>query len=79
MSERPFRLLPRVTERNRHFWQGGEHGELRFLRCEPCGTWVHPPQPVCPDCLGKRLAPGTRIKAAGHTITIRAGRAPKVR
>jgi len=57
MSEKPFRLLPRVTDRNRHFWQGGKQGRLQFLRCRACETWIHPPQPVCPECLGKDLAP----------------------
>jgi uncharacterized OB-fold protein len=56
MADKPFRVLPKLTDLNRHFWQGGEAGELRFLRCRPCGTFVHPPSPVCPDCLGKQLA-----------------------
>ena len=49
-SEKPFRLLPRVTPANEHFWRGGREGELRFLRCGPCGTFVHPPSPRCPAC-----------------------------
>jgi uncharacterized OB-fold protein len=52
---RPFRVLPHVTAANEHFWRGGEHGELRFLRCRACRTYVHPPAPVCPDCYGKDL------------------------
>lgn len=52
---RPFRILPAVTPENEHFWTGGAAGELRFLRCKPCGTYVHPPAPVCPDCLGNEL------------------------
>ena len=55
MAEKPFRILPRVTGENEHFWCGGREGELRFLRCQPCGTYVHPPAPLCPDCLGKDL------------------------
>jgi len=57
MADPPFRVLPRVTDQNRHFWQGGGEGELRFLRCDGCATWIHPPSPVCPECLGKQLAP----------------------
>ena len=30
-------------------------GRLQFLRCVPCGTWIHPPSPVCPTCYGKQL------------------------
>ncbi len=57
MTDQPFRLLPRVTEANEHFWRGGADGELRFLRCQACQTFIHPPQPVCPQCLGRQLAP----------------------
>jgi uncharacterized OB-fold protein len=57
MSDPPFRVLPRLTPLNRHFWTGGEQGELRFLRCEPCARYIHPPSPVCPECLGKQLEP----------------------
>jgi len=53
----PFRILPRVTDRNRHFWTGGEVGELRFLRCQNCGFYIHPPTPICPRCHSKNLAP----------------------
>jgi uncharacterized OB-fold protein len=56
-AELPFRILPRLSDRNRHFWTGGEHGELRFLRCQACGYYIHPPTPVCPRCHSKDLAP----------------------
>jgi uncharacterized OB-fold protein len=52
----PFRILPRVTDRNRHFWEGGREGKLQFLRCTEDGTYVHPPTPFCPTCRGKSLA-----------------------
>jgi uncharacterized OB-fold protein len=57
MSDHPFRVLPKVTPQNEHFWRGGAQGELRFLRCRPCGTYIHPPAPVCPACLSKDVAP----------------------
>ena len=53
--ERPFRVLPRVTPQNEHFWRGGAEGELRFKRCRGCGFYIHPPSPLCPQCLGKDL------------------------
>jgi uncharacterized OB-fold protein len=56
VSEVPFRILPRVTDRNRHFWTGGAEGKLQFLRCQDDGTYVHPPTPRCPACQGKHLA-----------------------
>jgi uncharacterized OB-fold protein len=57
VSDKPFRVLPLVTPQNEHFWRGGERGELRFLRCGACRTWVHPPSPVCPACYARELAP----------------------
>ena len=51
----PFRILPAVTPETEHFWTGGRHGELRFLRCQACGWWLHPPGPVCPACLSRDL------------------------
>jgi uncharacterized protein len=53
----PFRMLPELTDANRHFWQGGERGELVFLRCQDCGYYLHPPAPVCPRDWSRRLAP----------------------
>ena len=71
MSDAPFRILPRVTDRNRHFWTGGADGELRFLRCQDDGTYVHPPTPRCPACWGKNLAAEAVSGAATvHTFTV---------
>ena len=67
----PFRVLPAVDDATRPFWTGGEHGELRILRCRACGTWLHPPGPVCPVCLGTDLAPeATSGRAVVHTYTV---------
>jgi uncharacterized OB-fold protein len=57
MADKPFRVLPRVTPQSRHFWQGGADGKLQLLRCRACGSWIHPPQPLCPDCLSKDVKP----------------------
>lgn len=57
MREKPFRILPRITPENQHFWCGGAEGELRFLRCSACRTWVHPPMPLCPECHSFDLSP----------------------
>lgn len=59
MADQPFRVLPAVTPENEHFWRGGADGELRFLRCADCGTWIHPPQPRCPACLSADVAPAS--------------------
>lgn len=51
------RLLPRLDQENEFFWTSGADGHLRFLRCEQCRTYVHPPAPRCPECLSDALAP----------------------
>lgn len=68
---KPFRLLPAVTPENEHFWRGGAEGELRFLYCEPCEGFIHPPQPRCPRCLSAQLeVRATSGRAHLHTFTI---------
>ncbi len=54
MSNRP---LPRLDSDNRFFWTSGADGVLRFLQCEECATFVHPPRPVCPHCLSEAVTP----------------------
>lgn len=44
------RPLPAITEMNRHFWCGGKDGRLHILRCQSCGTWIHPYAGRCPEC-----------------------------
>ena len=69
--ERPFRVLPAVSEDNEHFWRGGGEGELRFLRCAACGWWLHPPAPICPVCLGRDLVvSAVSGRAVIHAYTV---------
>ncbi|MBP6724941.1 MAG: OB-fold domain-containing protein, partial [Halioglobus sp.] len=42
---------------NRAFWTGGAEGELRLMRCRDCRTFIHPPRPVCRNCLSENVAP----------------------
>ena len=71
IADKPFRLLPAVGPENEHFWHGGAQGELRFLRCDACRTYVHPPAPLCPECLGRSLtAEPVSGRAMVHTYTI---------
>ncbi|HLN16137.1 MAG TPA: Zn-ribbon domain-containing OB-fold protein [Acidimicrobiales bacterium] len=53
----PFRLLPRLETDNEFFWTSGADGRLRFLRCQSCGRYLHPPVPRCPACGAADLAP----------------------
>lgn len=51
------RPLPRLDSDNRFFWTGGADGQLRFLQCQDCKGFVHPPRPVCRHCLSEQLKP----------------------
>lgn len=66
-----FRVLPRVTPENEHTWRGGADGRLHVLRCQACGTWIHPPAPICPSCRSREVAPDA-LSGRGevHTFTI---------
>jgi uncharacterized OB-fold protein len=63
-----FRLLPAVTPETEHFWRGGARGELMILRCGSCGTYIHPPAPVCPSCLGREQKPEA-MSGRGEIVT----------
>ena len=43
------------------FWEGVNRHELVLERCKQCGTWLHPPRPMCPKChsLEKEWVPST--------------------
>lgn len=69
--DKPFRVLPQVTDANRHFWTGGERDELVFLACAECRQLVHPPSPRCPECLSRNLgarAVSGRGRVASYTV-----------
>jgi uncharacterized OB-fold protein len=50
------RTLPRLDETNRAFWTGGAQDELQLMRCRDCATFIHPPRPVCRNCLSENVA-----------------------
>ena len=64
----PWRPLPKLDDENRFFWTSGADGKLRFLHCDACDYYIHPPAPVCPKCLGDGLAP----KAVSGRASVRA-------
>lgn len=45
------RPLPQLTQTNDFFWKSGADGRLRFKRCTACKNIIHPPVPVCGECL----------------------------
>jgi len=70
--DEPFeRVLPEVTVRNRHFWEGGVDGHLLVQRCRACGLHLHPPRPLCPRCRSFDVAPAP-VSGRGrvHSCTV---------
>jgi uncharacterized protein len=51
------RVLPRLDAENRFFWTSGADGKLRFMRCQECAAFIHPPRPLCRKCLSEKVAP----------------------
>jgi uncharacterized OB-fold protein len=71
LTDQPFRVLPRLDEENTFFWTSGADGQLRFLRCNACGYYIHPPLPACPRCASHDIAPhAISGKGTVHSFTI---------
>jgi uncharacterized protein len=51
------RPLPRLDDSNRAFWTGGAENKLQLMRCGDCDSFIHPPRPVCRNCLSENVAP----------------------
>lgn len=51
------RLLPQLDRDNRFFWTSGADGRLRFLQCQSCAGFIHPPSPLCPQCKSTSVEP----------------------
>jgi uncharacterized OB-fold protein len=67
------RVLPRLDESNRFFWTSGAQGVLRFLRCQRCRRYVHPPAPLCPYCedgLGRLEPEAVSGRGRLHCFTV---------
>jgi hypothetical protein len=64
-SSRP---LPALTPETEFFWTSGADGRLRFLRCDDCYTYAHPPSPVCPQCASRSLTPEA-VTGRGTVVT----------
>jgi hypothetical protein len=67
----PFRVLPRLDDKNEFFWTSGRDGRLRFLCCQECDYFIHPPSPVCPRCWSRAVAPRpVSGQATVHSFTV---------
>lgn len=53
----PPRPRVRLDSINRPFWTGGAEGKLNICRCDDCGEFTHPPQPLCRHCGSENVGP----------------------
>lgn len=60
------RLFPghRVGHDTAAHYRGWLAHRLLVNRCEDCGTWHHPPRPLCPSCWSTDVVP-TEVSGAG--------------
>ena len=71
MTDPVFRVLPAIDGLSGFFWTSGADGRLRFLRCSACSYLIHPPAPICPQCLGRETAAvAVSGRATVHSFTV---------
>jgi uncharacterized protein len=69
----PFRVTPALDPVNEFFWTSGADGQLRILRCQKCGFWIHPAAPRCRQCLSADVLPepvSGRATVATYTVNV---------
>ncbi len=67
----PVRMLPVLDDLNRFFWTSGADHKLRFMRCNTCGFYLHPAQPICRKCMSRDITPHVvsgRAKLVSFTV-----------
>lgn len=42
--------LPVIRHDTKEFWEGCKRHELLIQKCGDCGTYRHPPRPMCHNC-----------------------------
>jgi uncharacterized protein len=69
----PPRKLPQLTPETEAFWTGGRNGKLLIQRCTRCGTYQHPPRPICSACRTETVEPAAvsgKGKVKTYTINV---------
>jgi hypothetical protein len=65
MTAAPYPRPDPQTAAEADFWAGIAAGELRIERCRACGTFRHPPRPVCAAC-GSREVEAAAVAGTGE-------------
>lgn len=50
-------VLPEIDAVNEAYWTGGGEGKVMLSHCPDCERFIHPPERICPYCLGRDVAP----------------------
>jgi uncharacterized OB-fold protein len=69
----PSRVRPYLDPVSEFFWRSGADGQLRLLRCQDCGFWIHPAAPRCRRCLSANVVPEAvsgRATVTSFTVNI---------
>lgn len=53
-----------ITHDDKEYYRGWLEHRLLIQHCGSCGNWFHPPQPMCPDCWSRDVAP-TEVTGRG--------------
>lgn len=48
------KFAPLINQDTRPFWESCREGRLTIQKCSDCGTYRHPPSPVCHRCRSAR-------------------------
>jgi len=68
MTEKYEKLLPRIDEMSRPYWEGAKRHELLLQKCEECGHYRYPQGETCPSCLSDRLE-WVKVSGQGSVYT----------
>lgn len=60
-----------ITHDNKAHYRGRLQHRLLINRCVACGTWHHPPKPLCPQCWSENVE-ATEVAGTGviHLVVI---------
>jgi uncharacterized OB-fold protein len=56
LAQQPGTPAPQPGRLSQPYWDGCREGELRFQRCDVCGTIPTRPSAICPHCHGRALS-----------------------
>jgi uncharacterized OB-fold protein len=71
------RPLPVPDPVSQPFWDAARERRLAVQRCNACGTWSHPPVPLCSNCHSEDLG-WAEVSGRGRVATLTVIRSSRV-